>query len=177
MLRVQRTLGEYCLLLVLFLLGSFSATAQEVTNTQTTNKEVASKSQPAAVNSPTKSAAAAPLYKDFKGVTLGMNAEEVRTKLGHLKSKGERQDFFIFSDSHSAQVGYDEQGKATVISVDYLGKENGTPSPESVFGEAVQAKPDGSIYELKRYPTAGYWVAYSRTAGESPIVTVTMKKM
>jgi hypothetical protein len=33
------------------------------------------------------------------------------------------------------------------------------------------------MYELKRYPSAGYWVAYSRTAGKNPIITVTMQKM
>jgi hypothetical protein len=111
------------------------------------------------------------------GVTLGMTADDIRSKLGHVKDKGERQDFFVFSESQTAQIVYDEKGQATIISVDYLSKDVDAPSPESVLGEPVQAKPDGSIFQRKRYPEAGYWVAYSRTAGDNPIVTVTMQKI
>ena len=41
----------------------------------------------------------------------------------------------------------------------------------------VAAGADGRLYKLVRYPTAGYWVAYSRTTGDAPVVSVTMKKM
>jgi hypothetical protein len=182
MLRIQRKFVESGLLILmlvtLFLLSSLSATAQELTNSQRTQDEIASSGERAAMKQPRETAiTAAPVYQDFMGITLGMDAEEVRTKLGHLKNKGERQDFFVFSDSQSAQAVYDDQGKLVVISVDYVGKDGNTPSPESVLGEAVQAKQDGSIYQLKRYPEAGYWVAYSRTAGDNPTVTVTMQKM
>jgi hypothetical protein len=46
-----------------------------------------------------------------------------------------------------------------------------------VLGVELQAKPDGSMYELERYPAAGYWVSYNRTAGDKPIVTITMQRM
>lgn len=182
MLRIQRRFIESCLLILmlvtLFLLSSISATAQELTNSQRTHDEIASSGERAAMKQPSETAiTTAPVYQDFMGVTLGMDAEEVRAKLRHLKDKGQRQDFFVFSESQSAQIVYDDQGKVIVISVDYVGKDGNAPSPESVLGEAVQAKLDGSIYQLKRYPEAGYWVAYSRTAGDNPIVTVTMQKM
>jgi hypothetical protein len=45
------------------------------------------------------------------------------------------------------------------------------------MGDELEARPDGSLYKLVRYPKAGYWVSYSRTAGNSPIVSVTMQKM
>jgi hypothetical protein len=182
MLKIQRRFIESCLLILLlmtlFLLASVSATAQELTNSQHVQDEVASKGERAEMKQPSETAlTTGPVYKDFMGVTLGMGANEVRAKLGHLKDKGERQDFFVFSESQSAQVVYDDQGKVIVISVDYLSKDGNAPSPESVLGEPVQAKKDGSIYQLKRYPVAGYWVAYNRTAGDDPIVTVTMQKI
>ena len=181
MLRIQRKFVESCLLILmlitLFLLGSVSATAQELTNSQRTRDEIASTSDRATKQPGETTITTAPVYQDFMGVTLGMDADEVRAKLRHLKDKGERQDFFVFSDSQSAQVVYDDHGKLVVISVDYVGKDGNAPSPESVLGEAVQAKQDGSIYQLKRYAEAGYWVAYSRTAGNNSIVTVTMQKM
>ena len=182
MLRIQRTFIDCCLLILLlttlFILLSLSATAQELTDSQATHAEVASRNKPAErIQLNDTAIATAPVYKDFMGVTLGMEANEVRERLGHLKDKSERHDFFVFSESQSAQIVYDDHGKVTVISIDYVIKDDGAPSPESVLGEAVPAKPDGSIYLLKRYPAAGYWVAYSRTAGDNPIVTVTMQKI
>jgi hypothetical protein len=46
-----------------------------------------------------------------------------------------------------------------------------------VLGVALDAKADGSMYQLNRYPDAGYWVSYNRTAGAKPIVTITIQKM
>lgn len=177
MLRTRRTFNDYGLLslMLLFVLSATAAGQQPAdSSTQSaivsTNKPVAVKHTSDAVNP------SVPLYKDFRGVTLGMAAEEVRGKLGSIKNKGERQDFFVFSDTQSAQVVYDDQGKVTTISVDYT-QQSEAPSPESVLGEPVKAKQDGSIYQLRRYPDAGYWIAYSRTAGDSPIVTITMQKL
>ncbi len=121
--------------------------------------------------------AKAPVLVAFMGVNVGMTAEECRKKLGNLKDKGELQDFFVFSELKSAQVFYDSKGKVKAISIDYLGADSEAPSPESVLGVSVQPRADGSIYQLKRYPEAGYWIAYSRTAGDNPIISVTMQKM
>ncbi len=116
-----------------------------------------------------------PLFTDYRGVKIGMSADEVRAKLNQLK-KGERQDYLTLSDQESAQIYYDDQGKVTAISVDYF--DNGkAPSPDAVLGTPLQAKADGSMYQLNRYPEAGYWVSYNRTAGDKPIVTITMQKM
>ncbi|MBD0326963.1 MAG: hypothetical protein ICV68_11055, partial [Pyrinomonadaceae bacterium] len=122
-------------------------------------------------------AVAIPLFSNYKGVSIGMSADEVRAHLDHLKEKGKVQDFFVFSDSESAQVYYDGEGKVTAISVNYMGDDSNAPKPAAVLGEEIQAKPDGSMYQLIRYLSAGYWVAYSRTAGSDPIITVTMQKM
>ena len=171
---IKSKLIESCLLVMvlasLFILVSTQAAGQQPATQDAISKNTSASPKPAI-------AAIAPVYKDFMGVTLGMNAEDIRSKLGHIKNKGERQDFFVFSESKTAQIVYDEKGQATTISVDYLSKDADVPSPESVLGEAVQAKPDGSIFQLKRYPDAGYWVAYSRTAGDDPIVTVTIQKI
>ena len=50
------------------------------------------------------------------------------------------------------------------------------PAPKAVLGAELTANPDGRIYRLVRYPKVGYWVSYSRTAGDSPLVTVMMQK-
>lgn len=75
------------------------------------------------------------------------------------------------------RIYYDEKGKVIAISIDYFGDNSNAPTPEAVLGTALQAKADGSMYQLNRYPEAGYWVSYNRTAGDKPIVTITMQKM
>ena len=180
MLGIKRRFIESCLLVILltslFILVSGQAAGQQPESPAT--QDVISKNTPAETTQPAQQATAvAPVYKEFMGVTLGMSADDIRSKLGHVKDKGDRQDFFVFSESQTAQIVYDAQGRATTISVDYINKSDEAPTPESVLGEPVQVKPDGSIFHRKRYPEAGYWVAYSRTAGDNPIVTVTIQKI
>lgn len=118
-----------------------------------------------------------PVFKDYRGVQIGMSADEVRKKLDGLKDGGLGQDFFAYSERESAQIYYDKDRKVIAISVDYFGEDADAPSPSAVLGEELQAKPDGSMYQLKRYPGAGYWVSYNRTAGDKPIITITMQKI
>lgn len=132
---------------------------------------------PAASPTPaTPQQAAEPLYTDYRGVSVGMSVAEAREKLGAPKSKGKQQDFFVFSQTESAQVVYLD-GKVRTVSVDYVGADSGAPTPMEVLGVEITPKKNGTIYKLVRYPDAGYWVAYSRTAGKKPIVSVTMRKI
>jgi hypothetical protein len=70
-----------------------------------------------------------------------------------------------------------DKGQVTAISVDFMNGAKEVITPQQVFGADIDAKPDGSKYRLVRYPKAGYWVSYSRTAGDTPIVTVTIQKL
>lgn len=155
-----------------------AANAQDTTAEQTAKTDVVNTKTTTAQTPKTDTASAPmPVFTDYKGIRIGMSADEVRAQLGEPKEKGKVQDFFVFSDVESAQVYYDGQGKVMAISVNYLGGSSNAPRPLAVLGEEIQAKEDGSMYELKRYPSAGYWVAYSRTAGDNPLVTITMQKM
>lgn len=114
-------------------------------------------------------------FTDYRGIKIGMTADEVRDKLKDVK-KGSDQDSVFFSDKESAQIYYDKNGKVTAISIDYFATTS-APPPEKVLGETLQAKADGSMYQLKRYPDKGYWISYNRTAGGKPIITITMQKL
>jgi hypothetical protein len=161
----------------MLLLGSV-AKGQQTLEAQADPAAVASSTSMKETNKPASTKTPpVPVSAEFMGVRLGMSAEDVREKLGNPKDKGNTQDIFVFSDSKSAQVYYDKQGNVMALSIDFIGYDSEAPQPEAVLGEAIQAKPDGSMYALKRYPEAGYWVAYSRTAGKDPITTVTIQKM
>jgi hypothetical protein len=120
--------------------------------------------------------ATAPVYTNYRGVSIGMSVAEAREKLGAPKSKGKQQDFFVYSKTESAQVVYLD-GKVRTVSVDYVGTDSGAPTPMEVLGVEITPRKNGTVYQMIRYPQAGYWVAYNRTAGKSPVVSVTMRKL
>jgi len=118
-----------------------------------------------------------PAFSDFKGVSIGMHAEEARKKLGNPREKGVEQDFYMYGDNQAVQVFYDKGGAVNAISIDFMSGAREIPSCKDVLGAEAEKKSDGSVYKLIRYPKAGYWVSYSRTAGDSSTVTITMQKI
>ena len=117
-----------------------------------------------------------PLYRDYRGVRLGMTATEVRAKLGEPALKSDEQDFYIVSVSETAQIAYTAQ-KVTTISTDYSGGV-GAPDYKNVVGEGMLLqRPDGTVFKMVMYDAERFWVTYSKSATASPIVTVTIGAM
>ncbi|HZT59753.1 MAG TPA: hypothetical protein VFA21_14175 [Pyrinomonadaceae bacterium] len=120
---------------------------------------------------------AQPLWQEYRGVRLGMTAAQVAQKIGAPKEGNERDQFYVFSDFETAQVYYDERHTVIAVTVNYLGEQSGAPAPEKIFGTPAEARPDGSIYKMVKYPRAGYFIVYTRDAGDNPLVTVAMQKI
>jgi hypothetical protein len=116
-----------------------------------------------------------PLLRDYKGVTVGMTADQVHAKLGAPKEASPGQDFYSPSDGELLQVLYDRAQKVKLVAVTYVG-ETAAPTSRQVFGEEVAAAADGAINKLVHYPAAGLSVSYYRTGGTDPLVTVTIQK-
>lgn len=118
-----------------------------------------------------------PVYKAYKGVAVGEAFDNVRKKLGKPRDEFDGLDIYQFSDTEMATVYYDEAQKVTAVSVDYKGDGDGVPLPKDVLGVDIKPNPDGSKHRLVRYPKAGFWVSYSRTASKLPTITITIQKM
>lgn len=118
-----------------------------------------------------------PAVSQFKGVRIGMAADDARKKLGNPRDKSAEQDFYMVNDNEAVQVFYDKSGAVSAISIDFMNGANSVPTSKDVLGTDAEPKADGSVYKLVRYPKAGYWVSYSRTAGNEPTVTITMQKI
>ena len=115
------------------------------------------------------------LYREYRGVRLGMTAAEARAKLGEPAMKSDDQDFYIFSANETAQIVYAAQ-KVVTISTDYAGGV-GAPDYKSVVGEDLQQKPDGSLFRMVLYDSEHFWVSYHKSASAMPVVTVTIGQM
>ena len=113
-----------------------------------------------------------PLYREYRGVRLGMTAAETRAKLGEPAMKSDEQDFYVVSANETAQIAYIGQKVAT-ISTDYIGGV-GAPDYRSVVGEGLLEKPDGSLYRMVMYNSERFWVTYNKSASAVPLVTITI---
>lgn len=114
---------------------------------------------------------------DYRGISIGMKADEVRVKLGEPKDKSDEMDMYIFAETESAQFYYDEEHIVKAMMITYSGDLANAPTPKAVFGEDAVAKPDGSIFKMVRYPKAGYWVSYNRSGGTDQVISVAFQKM
>lgn len=113
-----------------------------------------------------------PLYSDYKGIRIGMTEQDVHAKLGQ-GMRVENSDFYLISDSETAQIAYDASGKVTAISVDYTGG-IGAPDYKAVVGPDIEVRADGSMYKIVHYDQLGFWVSYNRTGRNSPVSTVSI---
>jgi hypothetical protein len=121
------------------------------------------------------SATQQPLFSEYKGIRLGMTAQEVRAKLGDPTLKADDQDYYVISQTESAQFAYDKAQKVVTISIDYTGP--GSPDYRNVVGASIDEREDGALYKMVRYETQHFWVSYNRASGASPTVTITIQKM
>lgn len=117
-----------------------------------------------------------PPFHEYKGVKIGMTADEARKKLGNPTDKGDKQDYYSLNDNESCEVYYDDAKKVYAVKITYLGG-NAIPEPKKILGIDAESKQDGSLYKMMRFPKVGYWVSYMRTAGDSPMTLVTMQKI
>ena len=71
-----------------------------VAGAQETATAKPAEARPASATTPS----AEPLFKGYKGVSLGLSADEVRAKLGKPEEKSDEMDFFVFSGRERARV-------------------------------------------------------------------------
>lgn len=142
------------------------------------NLSLKAQTEPATKNPHEKLVAEAnvdPIFSNYKGVTLGMSAVDLRAKLGEPAAKSDVQDFYIISDNETLQVFYDANLAVKAMSISFTGEK--VPTCQQILGLEPFKKENGTYYLLVEYPKTHFWVSYSRTAGDSPVVTVTMKKL
>ena len=114
------------------------------------------------------------LYREYRGIRLGMTAVEVRAKLGEPAMKSDEQDFFVISANERAQIAYNAAQKVMTISTDYT---SGVDAPDykTVVGEGLLIqRPDGSLFRMVMYDSERFWVSYNKSASTVPVVTITI---
>ena len=115
-----------------------------------------------------------PVFRDYKGISLGMTVEQTHKKLGTPQYKEEKIESYTISENEIVSIFYDDQHKIIALTIEYITNIK-APVPKTILGMDITPKADGSISEMIRYPKAGYWVSYMRTAGNEPTITIAMQ--
>jgi hypothetical protein len=121
-----------------------------------------------------------PVFTGYRGINLGMTADEVRRALSEKPKYEDKDEFYYaFSDKESAQFVLDENKRVKMISVIYRSGSSTAPTYQDVFGREIPLETDagGRINKLVNYPQAGFWIAYYQAAGENPRTTLTVQKI
>lgn len=112
----------------------------------------------------------------YRGITIGTAITDTRAKLGEPKEKSDQGDYFIIGNGETTQTVY-EAGKVKVISTSYFGDKVKAPTVKEILGTDVVPNAEGAINKMIKFPKAGFWISYVRTAGSDPMVMVTIQKM
>jgi hypothetical protein len=121
-----------------------------------------------------------PLVDDINGIALGMTADEVKDKLGKPDTGDAATMYYDLDNGLQVQLRLDADKKVAMVAGIYSGNRADAPEFGEVFGSDVQPtrQENGSVYRRVRYPSKGYWVAYSQLDLESgPMTTVTLQKI
>lgn len=117
------------------------------------------------------------IIKEYRGVFIGTEREQVHAKLGKPKDEFTGEDNFEVSENETVRVFFDDAKKVKAIVVTYFGKIDTAPKPNDVVGEPVEPRPDGGMYKMVRVEAKGFWVSYVKIAGDNPSIIITVQSM
>ena len=117
------------------------------------------------------------IIKEYRGVFVGTDRDQVHQKLGNPKDESPGEDDFEISGNETVRVFYDDAKKVKAIVITYTGKLDAAPKPNDVIGESIEPRPDGGMYKMVRVEDKGFWVSYVKTAGDNPSVMITVQAL
>lgn len=117
------------------------------------------------------------IIKEYRGVFIGTDRDQVHQKLGKPKNEYAGEDDFDVSETESVRVFFDDAKKVKAIVITYSGKLDAAPKPNDVIGEPIEPRPDGGMYKMVRVEDKGFWVSYVKTAGDNPSVMITVQSL
>lgn len=158
------------LLLILVLLGFLTAASNS------SNSKARVRSPRTATPTPTPTASE-PRFDSYRGVSIGMSAEVVRTKLGVPKETSASGEFYLVSESESIQIVYSRDRTVRSITVNFNGDLRSAPSTKEILGIDIKRGSDGSINKFVSFPKEGFWLSYVRTGGKDDAIVITIQKL
>lgn len=117
------------------------------------------------------------IIKEYRGIFIGTDRDQVHQKLGKPKNEYSGEDDFDVSETESVRVFFDDAKKVKAIVITYSGNIDAAPKPKDVIGESIEPRPDGGMYKMVRVEEKGFWVSYVKTTGDAPSVMITVQAL
>ncbi len=114
-----------------------------------------------------------PVLREYHGVKLGMNREQVKDAMNKPSQTGKDWDEFKLKDNDLMTVRYDEQGVVKTIQL-YFTDAARAPEWEKTIGSAeIQQKPNGSKFARAVITEENFWITmYQNSGGEVTTITI-----
>ncbi|HZS07637.1 MAG TPA: hypothetical protein VFD58_22570 [Blastocatellia bacterium] len=125
---------------------------------------------------PTQAAQPAPpVLHEYRGVRLGLTAEQVRGVMGKASRTGEGMDEFKLGDGDLITVYYDAKGAVRTIEL-YFTDAARAPAWTEVVGNAeIQSQPSGSKFARVVVSDENFWVTMYRSKSGT-VTTITISR-
>lgn len=116
-----------------------------------------------------------PVFKDYRGVTLGMAAADVRQKLGKPEDQSDTEDSFEPEKGETLRIIYNAEKKVRMISIMFTSNLEKAPTPKAMFGTDAATNESGGIFKRMDYTEQGFWISYAKIAGDDPMIVITVQ--
>lgn len=115
------------------------------------------------------------VFKDYRGVTLGMSAADVRQKLGKPEDQSDAEDSFEPAKGETLRIIYNAEKKVRMMSIMFTESIEKAPTPQALFGEDAQANEGGGVFKRMDFTEQGFWISYAKIAGDNPMIVITVQ--
>jgi hypothetical protein len=114
-----------------------------------------------------------PVLRQYSGIKLGMNREQVKDAMDKPSQTGKDWDEFKLKDNDLMTVRYDEQDAVKTIQL-YFTDAARAPEWEKTIGSAeIQQKPNGSKFARAVIQEENFWITmYQNSSGEVTTITI-----
>lgn len=114
-----------------------------------------------------------PVLREYRGVKLGMNREQVKDAMDKPSQTSKDWDEFKLKDNDLMTVRYDDQGAVKTIQL-YFTDAARAPEWEKTVGSAeIQQKPNGSKFARAVIKEENFWITmYQNSSGEVTTITI-----
>lgn len=114
-----------------------------------------------------------PILREYRGVKLGMNREQVKDAMNKPSQTGKDWDEFKLKDNDLMTVRYDEQGAVKTIQLFFTDVARAPAWTEAIGSAEVQQQPNGSKVARAVIKEENFWVTmYQSSSGAVTTITI-----
>ncbi len=116
-----------------------------------------------------------PVLREYRGVKLGMEREQVKAAMGRLAQAGKDWDEFKLDGGHLMTVRYDNKEAVKTVQLYFTDPDHAPKWAEVVGYAEIQEKPNGSKFARAVNKEENFWVTMFQNK-KGDVTTITLSR-